>query len=239
MERIDLYRGKGLDIYEEAHYGRGEHLAEVAQILSWYPLKSGRLLDLGCSGGLHALEFARHGFRVTGVDAEPSAIERARQRSLQEGVAVDLRVLELGRDPLAPLGRFDLIYGIGNVLAHLHKTEFAEVLKEIRGMLSPAGVFLCDLIMIGEEFPPEVREDGLGIVWHRSLDRATGRIRLTGDFSKAGVRQAFQVWGYTRDEAVTIFSRAGFEEIEYATGLDFGDRGAVSGNPVCLRFRCR
>ena len=37
----------------------------------------GRLLDLGCGGGAHAVAFAERGWTVTGVDSVPRAIERA------------------------------------------------------------------------------------------------------------------------------------------------------------------
>ncbi|MBL7752926.1 MAG: class I SAM-dependent methyltransferase [Chitinophagaceae bacterium] len=39
--------------------------------------KGSQLLDLACGKGRHALEFARHGFRVTGADLSPASIEAA------------------------------------------------------------------------------------------------------------------------------------------------------------------
>ena len=53
-----LYRDSGLDVYERSHYSQGEHISEVKQILTWYKAENTHVLDIGCSGGLHALEFA-------------------------------------------------------------------------------------------------------------------------------------------------------------------------------------
>lgn len=79
---IELY-GSELEIYEKSHYSHGEFIKEVEQILTWYKSKNTRILDIGCSAGLHALEFARKGFSVTGVDIEATAIELAKKKSCQ------------------------------------------------------------------------------------------------------------------------------------------------------------
>lgn len=76
-----LYRDSGLEIYEKSHYSHGEHIAEVERILAWYKRRNTKVLDIGCSGGLHALEFSKRGFSVTGVDIEQSAIELAKKKS--------------------------------------------------------------------------------------------------------------------------------------------------------------
>src|SRR5436190_2235378 len=43
----------------------------------------GRLLDLGCGGGLNALAFAEHGWTVTGVDVSTAQLEFARGRGVE------------------------------------------------------------------------------------------------------------------------------------------------------------
>ena len=78
---VGLYKDAGLDVYETVYYSDSEHVREVDQILRWYAVENPRVLDIGCSGGLHALEFARRRCSVVGVDIEPSAIERAKKRT--------------------------------------------------------------------------------------------------------------------------------------------------------------
>jgi len=50
------------------------------------------ILDIGCGTGRHAVELARRGYRVTGIDLSPSQIERARAKAAAAGVAPDFRV---------------------------------------------------------------------------------------------------------------------------------------------------
>jgi Methyltransferase domain len=52
----------------------------------------GQALDLGCGSGFWAVELARRGWQVTGVDLIPKALRRARERARQAGV--ELRLVE-------------------------------------------------------------------------------------------------------------------------------------------------
>jgi SAM-dependent methyltransferase len=52
----------------------------------------GRALDLGCGSGIWAIELAKRGWQVTGVDFVPKALRRARERAEEAGV--ELRLIE-------------------------------------------------------------------------------------------------------------------------------------------------
>src|SRR5512140_3164181 len=49
-----------------------------------------RILDLACGYGRHALELARRGYRVVGVDITEPYIQDARATAAREGLAVEL-----------------------------------------------------------------------------------------------------------------------------------------------------
>jgi SAM-dependent methyltransferase len=239
MTDIDLYRDKGLEIYEKAHYSHGEHIQEVEAILSWYGRQHGRVLDIGCSGGLHALELAKRGYAVTGMDRENSAIELAMKRSFEEGLKADFFAADLEKDDLSGLGRFDLAFSLGNVISHIPKKSLPAVLRKIRSLLEMDGIFLFDVLAIGGCFPEVVHEKDLGIIWKRRLDRDTGEILLRGIFENLGVAQDFRVWGYTREEMQELLRAAGFRGIDASPSLAFTGAGGTAEDPVCLRFRAR
>lgn len=50
--------------------------------------KTVTILDVGCGTGRHAIELARRGYTVTGVDLSESQLARARQKALQADVTV-------------------------------------------------------------------------------------------------------------------------------------------------------
>ena len=50
-----------------------------------------RVLDIGCGTGRHAIELARRGYRVTGIDLSAAQLRRAREKATAAGVAVDFQ----------------------------------------------------------------------------------------------------------------------------------------------------
>jgi len=65
-------------------------VAEVDFILEEFDLPpGGRVLDMGCGTGRHAVELARRGYKVTGVDISSGMLDEARKAAEQAGVAVE------------------------------------------------------------------------------------------------------------------------------------------------------
>lgn len=236
MTGIELYKDSGLEIYEKAHYSHGEHIREVEAILSWYR-GGGRVLDIGCSGGLHALELAKRGYQVTGIDLEPSAIALARERNRESGLDAVFLVADSENVDLAGFGKFDLVCSLGNVMSHIPKKSLPDVLGKIRQCLVTDGIVLFDVLNVGDPFPELVHEKELGIIWERQLEQETGEIFLKGVFEKFGITQNFRVWGYTREAMVKMLAQSGFSPVDVSDSLDFATTGTTAGNPVCLKYR--
>lgn len=69
---------------------RSDAPAEVEKIISLLRIPPGSaVLDLGCGIGRHALELARRGFRVTGVDRTRDYLDEAAGRAEAEGLRVE------------------------------------------------------------------------------------------------------------------------------------------------------
>lgn len=75
--------------YEENAFTHNT-VAEVDFILSLYPIvPSSSILDVGCGTGRHSIEFARRGFRVTGIDISEGMLRIARTNAQAAGVQVE------------------------------------------------------------------------------------------------------------------------------------------------------
>ncbi|GIU87432.1 MAG: hypothetical protein KatS3mg009_1947 [Acidimicrobiia bacterium] len=101
-------------------------------------LPPGRALDLACGEGRNAVWLAARGWRVTGVDFSPVAIDKARRLARDQGVDADFLVADLrGYEP-APRGH-DLV-----LLAYLQVPDEDRrvILPRAAAAVAPGGVFL-------------------------------------------------------------------------------------------------
>ena len=92
----------------------------------------GRLLDVGCGGGAHAVSFAEHGWSVTGVDVSPAQLELARRRGV-EVIEADAAALPFD----------DESFGAAvSMFTHTDVEDFAAVVGEITRVLRPESRFV-------------------------------------------------------------------------------------------------
>ena len=91
-----------------------------------------RVLDVGVGTGNAAIEAARRGARVTGIDLTPAQIERARARCASEGVDVELRVGDAEDLDVSDAG-FDIVLSVmGVIFAPDHRRATAELARACR-----------------------------------------------------------------------------------------------------------
>ncbi len=127
----------GADLHGEARYLDAlakEHVAAPA-----------RVLDAGCGTGRVAVELARRGHLVTGLDVDPSMVAEARRDADQAGVDVRLEVgdlLDVGA-LVGDAGPFDLVAMPGNVMVYLAPGTEADVVAALAGQLAPGGLLVA------------------------------------------------------------------------------------------------
>jgi SAM-dependent methyltransferase len=213
-----------IGVFERAFYAGREAAEEVDAILEWRA-RPRRVLDVGCNAGLHALEWARRGVDVVGLDSAPVAIELARQRAAGNP-RLRFEVGDLGDLDLGRLGTFDLVTVLGGVFNCIPRPALSSAFRAIRGVLDPEGDLVFDVLR-WRDTPRTVflRRDSQGalqIVWEFTLDPIAGRGHVVGQFLETGAIQDSERNFYTAPEVTTLLELAGFERPTVAGDLALG-----------------
>jgi ubiquinone biosynthesis O-methyltransferase len=100
------------------------------------------VLDIGCGGGFMAVALAERGARVTGVDPSKGAVTSALRAADRRSVPIACCV---GRGESLPVHdhAFDIVVCV-DVLEHVADVD--RVIREVRRVLRPGGLFLFDTI---------------------------------------------------------------------------------------------
>ena len=139
-----------------------------------------RILDLPCGQGRHAIELARRGYDVTGLDLSPFMLKVAEERARADGA----RVRWLSGDMRQPITgeRFDVVLNLFTSLGYFaDEADDRKVVSAAAAMLVPGGRFVIELIN-GERLMAQFQEREwytvvqAAVLERRSLDRTARRM---------------------------------------------------------------
>ncbi len=146
----NLYRRKGGDWWDDdagefssiRFFVNPVRYGYFKDLLADVGVQTGRVLDIGCGGGILAEEFARDGFEVTGVDPAPESIETARAHAAASLLRIAYQTGS-GEDLPFAEQSFDIVTCC-DVLEHVDDVQ--QVLREVSRVLKDGGLFLYDTV---------------------------------------------------------------------------------------------
>jgi magnesium-protoporphyrin O-methyltransferase len=182
-------------------------------IASFLPrdLSGARVLDAGCGTGALAVELARHGADVLGVDVSPSLVGIARDRAppnLGPG-----RAAFVVADMLDPaLGRFDYVVAMDSLI-HYDAPDIARIIHSLAKNVTTSIVFtvaprtalLTLMHAVGRLMPRGDRAPSIAPISRRALGKHLGRT-LDAENWRIG-RRARIAKGFYISEAVEVARR--------------------------------
>jgi SAM-dependent methyltransferase len=224
------------DYFLESGFGfikRRRTLKDIRFIEKTLAVKRGaRILDVCCGVGRHAIELAKRGYRVTGVDVTAGYLEiaaaRAKRRKVKiELVERDMRKINFRRE-------FDAAICMWTSFGYFEsEDDNLRTLRAIRRTLRPGGKFLLDLInrdwLIRNFQEYGWLETGKGFVLERRHFDAA-RSRINSEWIHVGAddveRRNISLRVYSLHELTGLLERAGFR-----IGAAFGDRKNLMPTP--------
>jgi SAM-dependent methyltransferase len=173
-----------------------------------------RVLDLGCGHGRHALEFARRGYEVVGIDLMSGFLSLAREQAQRESLEVefvqgDLRTMDYS-------AVFDRAVCLFDAFGFFTDDENEQILSNIARSLRPGGSLCLDLRnrdwMVRNLLPTTVLQKGSDLMIDRHMfDTVTGRLVDHRLMVHGGVvaEVPFSIRLYTFTEIRTLLRGAG------------------------------
>jgi 2-polyprenyl-3-methyl-5-hydroxy-6-metoxy-1,4-benzoquinol methylase len=222
-ERMETERDEGTDWrrFFDAHAARYEENAftqftieEVDFLLALFALPpKAKILDMGCGTGRHAIELARRGFEVTGVDFSLGMLHEAERRAQEAGVA--LRLVHEDATRFRTKERYDLGIclcegGFGLIGAGDDPEEHDQaILVSIAEALRPGAPFLLTALN-GYSMIRQVTDDG---VKQGAFDPATmvARYRDTWNLPEGPKTMQVRERLFIPPEVVRMLKKAGFQ----------------------------
>src|ERR1700737_360541 len=195
-----------------------------------------RILDLPCGQGRHAIELARRGYEVTGVDLSPFLLKVADERARADGV----RVRWLAGDMRQPIAgeRFDVVLNLFTSLGYFaDEADDRKVVGAAAAMLVPGGRFLIELIN-GERVMAQFQErewftvGQTAVGERRSLDIAARRMVVERTVTTPEEREVnlHPIRLYSGRDISAILREAGLGRVEL-----YGDWSGEPLTPDSLR----
>jgi cyclopropane fatty-acyl-phospholipid synthase-like methyltransferase len=185
-------------------------------------------LDVPCGNGRHAIDLARRGVRLTGVDLSRGFLAEARGSSPEiEWVHCDMRDLPWH-------GRFDAAYCFGNSFAYFEDGECLRFLRAVAAGLKPGGRFMLESGAVAESLLPVLKLERTmrigDIDFHSRNDynAPESRMDITYTFTRGEQQEVKSIhqWVHSAGEIRRMLQASGLDPLEY-----YGD---VEGTPFTL-----
>ncbi len=152
--------------------------------------KTRHILDVGCGTGRHAIELARRGYRVTGIDLSEAQLRRAREKAAEAGVDVDFQRYDARELPFD--GEFDAAIMMcegGFPLMETDEMNFAILQGVTKALRSPATFIfttlngLFPLFNSVEKFGEDTSQEGNATYRDNTFDLMTFRDHNVTEFT--------------------------------------------------------
>jgi ubiquinone/menaquinone biosynthesis C-methylase UbiE len=177
-----------------------------------------RILDVPCGDGRLAIDLARRGYRLTGVDISGEFLSAARENASREGVAIEWRQSDM-RD-LPWRGEFDGAFCGGSSFGFLGDEGDQAFLDTVARTLKPGARFVLDGIKASEVLLPQFRQThdmmagDIRFQAENRYDHETGWTENRYTVTRGGAKEVKTARHriYTCRELDAMLARAGFSE---------------------------
>ena len=210
-----FFEGLALDMWRNA-FTPAQTAEEANFLVEHLRLLPGMsALDVPCGNGRHAIELARRGIRMTGVDLSTGFLDEARRNAPAiEWVQRDMRYLPW-RD------RFDAAYCCGNSFGYFDHDNCQKFLDAVAAALKPGGRFILESGAVSESILPalqperKLRVGDVDFFSRNNYDAVESRMDITYTFTRGDRQEVKPIhqWVHSAAEIRRMLVRTGLEPL--------------------------
>ncbi|SCG81946.1 methyltransferase type 11 [Proteiniborus sp. DW1] len=193
------------------------------------------ILDIACGTGNYAIELAKKGYIVDGVDLDSEMIKAGKKKAKAENLNINFTQGNM-KDIKALFSdqKYDLIYCIGNSLVHLDsEDEIGQLINDISDITNDNGTLVIQIINYDRildfniDHLPTISRKEAGVEFVRNYvhDKVSGKIlfnteiHITNEDKTHKYENSVALFPLRKDALVNIVKNAGFNKIEVYGGF--------------------
>lgn len=204
--------------------GTAQEIAFITRVLQ-LP-SDAAVMDLYCGYGRHAIEIAKQGFQVTGIDSSADFLRIAREKAQEENVPITFRQCDMRE--LDYQEEFTAIINMFAAFGYFSDAENHAVLKRIAHALRPKGLFLIDLLnrdwMVRNNLNRYWRHPSGEYVLSYKVELkqglATMKRQLVNQITGAKTQYEFVLRAYSMDEMLALLQDSHLRVVTTYGGFD-------------------
>lgn len=222
----DFFSGLNCEMWEKAATAKLTE-PEVNFLLDVLNCRPGdHLLDVPCGFGRHAIELAKRGFQVTGIDISTEFLQKLTQRIEAEQLSIKLIHGDVGTTRLTTL--FNGAYCMGNSFGYVDYEGMNKFISNVSAVLKPDARFVINSGLMAESILPNFPKHG-----HYVLDDLTvdiNNVYVVDEsymvteiaYTKADRNEThcFKHYVYTLSEVKRLLARYGLRTIAIYNSTD-------------------
>lgn len=198
------------------------------------------IMDLYCGYGRHAIELAKQGYEVTGIDSNHAFVDLARQKAAEEGTTIafwqrDMRDLDY-------ISQFDAVISMFAAFGYFTDEENGRVLHLVAQSLKKNGLLLIDLLnrewMIRNNLNRYWRHPSGEYVLSYKVELHQGIVtmkrQLINQITGAKTQSEFVLRAYSMTEMTDILYKAGFKVLSTYGNFDHRPYDAEAPRMIIL-----
>ncbi|MDK2919467.1 MAG: hypothetical protein PWQ37_2200 [Candidatus Petromonas sp.] len=210
-------------------------------------VKGRKILDVAAGTGNYSVALAKLGYSVTAIDLDQEMIEKIHRKSRDEGVKVEAHQLDMRDIDRLNENEFNLIFCIGNSLAHLNGTaEIKDVIKKMYNLLTDGGSIIIQTVNYDRVLKYDVKELPLidrkksGVKFIRNYELENGKIlfktKLIINNDKI-YENCIKLYPLTSRELTYILNDCGFKKVDIYGDFNEGEFSINSFPMIAVAYK--